>query len=282
MMMDKQGKYQLVLWAVFLLATVLSLWISATLFFSSIPPPKVIEEGPSVTIATWNLQIFGKTKAENTALMQTYADILDDYDIAFVQEIRENNGTAFQALCARLPEYTCDISTRAGRSNSKEQYGLLYRNMTWENESVTLLDWRDYTPDDQDRWERPPLAVTFRVHDYVFTLYTLHTKPADVEQELVALENLIDDKGNVVVLGDLNADCSYYRPDKSVAFSTWQWVIRDSEDTTVAKSECTYDRILLNTDASREYLRKGIVTEGINTTVSDHYLVWVMLRTREG
>jgi hypothetical protein len=80
-----------------------------------------------------------------------------------------------------------------------------------------------------------------------------------------------------MVLGDLNADCTYYSPPKDTAFDSWFWVIGDGEDTTVASTNCAYDRILLNDDAKNEYLGFGI-DKNVTSDVSDHYLVWVEMK----
>ncbi len=54
-----------------------------------------------MTIANWNLQIFGDAKAH---LVPVYASIIDDYNITFVQEIRDADLSAFIQLCAALPD----------------------------------------------------------------------------------------------------------------------------------------------------------------------------------
>lgn len=52
---------------------------------------------------------------------------------------------------------------------------------------------------------------------------------------------------NIVFLGDFNADCAYVKPSDwaSIRLRTsdiFKWLIPDSSDTTVGKSDCTYDR----------------------------------------
>ena len=227
--------------------------------------------GDTVRIANWNLQIFGQTKAANSDLMEFYVDKIDDYDIIFVQEIRDSSETAFPELCSMLLNYSCLSSSRAGRSSSKEQYGVIYKN------GINVTSVYDFNPDSEDRWERPPIKVVFEINDYLLTAYNIHTKPGAVENELNNLQGVITDSGNVIILGDLNADCSYYNNDRETEFDNWNWVVIDSEDTTVAATDCAYDRIILNSDAYQEYVSYGIDTSGINDDVSDHYLVWVEL-----
>ncbi len=229
----------------------------------------IIEPTPTkIKIGNWNLQIFGNTKASNDDLMNTYSSIIDNYDIIFIQEIRNIDQTAFPKLCDLLPDYDCRASSRAGRSSSKEQYGVIYKK------DIEIQSWNDFNPDSQDRWERPPLEVTFDIDGYELIVYNIHIKPSDVENEINYLEEVVEDNRNVIVLGDLNLDCSY-DDGMNGDFEDWNYLIEDDEDTTVSSSDCAYDRIILNDDVYEKYEDDGIYTSGISEDVSDHYLVWV-------
>ncbi len=228
-------------------------------------------DSDTIKIANWNLQIFGQTKADNIEIMQTYSSIIGNYDIIFIQEIRDSEQTAFPKLCSMLQNYSCISSSRAGRTSSKEQYGIIYKN------EINLTSFQDYNPDSQDRWERPPIKITFNIDDYSITAYNIHTKPEDVQQELYYLEEVVSETGNVLILGDLNADCSYYNNEKQTEFDDWNWLIGNDEDTTVSATHCAYDRIILNENSYEEYVKDGIYKQGITKDVSDHYLVWVEL-----
>ena len=171
-----------------------------------------------------------------------------------------------------LQNYSCVSSSRAGRSPSKEQYGVIYKK------GINLTSFTDYNSAVHDRWERPPIEARFNINGYRLTIYNLHTKPINVQKELYYLEELVSDKGNVIILGDLNADCSYYNNKKETEFDYWNWIIKDDEDTTVSATDCAYDRIILNDDSYEEYVRDGIYKKGITKDVSDHYLVWVEIK----
>lgn len=226
----------------------------------------------TIKIANWNLQIFGKAKAANPEIMDFYVDKINDYDIIFIQEIRDSSQTAFPKLCSMLQNYSCESSSRAGRSSSKEQYGVIYKN------GINLTSFKDYNPDKQDRWERPPIKTIFDINGYRLVVYNIHTKPDDVQNELDYLEDLISNSGNIIVLGDLNADCTYYNNEKEIEFDNWEWLITDNQDTTVSATNCAYDRMILNNDALEEYKKSGIETSGITKDISDHYLVWVEMK----
>lgn len=224
-----------------------------------------------ISIANWNLQVFGQAKAENMDLMNLYADKINNYDIVFIQEIRDSSGQVFLQLCSMLQNYSCISSSRAGRSSYKEQYGVIYRD--W----INITSFKDFNPDSQDRWERPPIKVSFDILGYELIVYNFHAKPDDVAQELSYLEEIIQPEGNVIVLGDLNADCFYYDNRKQTEFDDLVWVIGDSQDTTSSVLYCAYGPIILNNDAYKEYKRSGADSRGITKEVSDHYLVWVEL-----
>lgn len=238
--------------------------------------PVVIQENRNQTfqeikIANWNLKIFGDTKASKPELMNFYANTIDDYDIVFVQEIRDIDGSAFNSLCSKLQNYDCKVSSRAGRSSSKEQYGVIYKK------GISIKEFKDFNPDSQDRWERPPIEVNFDISGYDLSVYNIHIKPDDATKEITNLEGVVSDNGNVIVIGDLNADCSYYK-NVGKDFVSWNWLIKDSDDTTVSQTDCAYDRIIVNSEAFEEYEDSGIYTSGINEDVSDHYLVWAELK----
>ena len=80
----------------------------------------------------------------------------------------------------------------------------------------------------------------------------IHTDPDDAVEEINALMRVhsavkkrwkIND---VVIMGDLNADCKYASDRKRSHFklrsSTFTWLIDDNVDTTTSKTDCAYDR----------------------------------------
>ncbi len=224
-----------------------------------------------IKIANWNLQIFGVSKASDEELMNFYADKINNYDIIFIQEIRDESGTAFEKLCSLLDEYNCEISSRAGRTSSKEQYGVIY------NKSIKLNYLKDYNPDKQNRWERPPIEANFDLNNYNLTIFNIHVKPDDVQNELDYLDDVALNKGYTLVNGDLNADCNYYNNAVENEFEKWSWIINDNEDTTSGDSNCAYDRIITSSLLKDKVVRYGIDKE-VNKEQSDHYLIWVELR----
>lgn len=221
-----------------------------------------------VTLASWNLDVFGRTKAQSDALMNYYADKINDYDMIIIQEIQDKTGEAFKELCDLLPDYKCELSSRAGRTQSKEQYGIIYKK--W----IHMKQFTDYNPDPKNRWEYPPLKFIFEFGQYNIIVYTIHINPSDATYELQMLEYLVKDEGNAVIIGDLSADCSYYSRYRDPTFKNWEWLITDNDDTTVSETNCAYDRILINNLANNYVWSHGIMTD-VNIEQSDHYLIWV-------
>src|SRR3989339_360716 len=154
----------------------------------------------------------------------------------------------------------------------KEQYGVIFRD------DINLVSFKDYNPDFLNRWERPPVRLDFKIDDSELIIYNIHVKPDDVSKELGYLEDIVEDSGNVIILGDFNADCSYYNEKNKNVFNSMSWVIKDYQDTAVSKSRCAYDRIVLNDNSYKFYKKSGVDYTQITENVSDHYIVWVEMK----
>lgn len=218
----------------------------------------------TMTICSWNLQVYGVTKADNIDIMDSYKKALSQCDIAIVQEIRDDSGTAFPKLCSLMAGYQCAIGERKGRSSSKEQIGIIFRGA--ELDKVTESE--DYV-----KWERPPTVFDLNINHKEVTLVSLHSKPSDAPNELKYLDAYASNiSGSVIALGDFNMGCDYYQNPHS-DFLNWTCVISDNEDTTVAQTFCPYDRIFMK---ELEYQNYGIDST-ITEPTSDHYLVLVRI-----
>jgi deoxyribonuclease-1-like protein len=221
-----------------------------------------------ISIACWNLQIFGPSKASNETLLEYYKEKLSTYDIFIIQEIRDSTGDAITNFAEKFPDHTYCISKRAGQSISKEQYAIFYNN------SIELISTIDYTDTYQDVMQRPPFEAQFLVNNWSFTLYTLHTQPDNVYNELYHLQTIIGNRSDdTLIFGDLNADGSYFDEDDIHLFTTWNWIVTNDMDTTVASSDNTYDRILINDAAKNNFQSVGIMDD-VTLDESDHYLAY--------
>ncbi len=84
-------------------------------------------------------------------------------------------------------------------------------------------------------------------------LIGLRSRPSDVVAELNQLVDVYEDAvsyfntTNALILGDLNADCSYlsrtrYDNLRLVTDQRFTWLINSTIDTTVSSTDCAYDR----------------------------------------
>lgn len=134
----------------------------------------------TIKIASFNIQIFGQTKASKQEVMDILAQIIREFDIVAIQEIRDISGTAIIALKDEVNAdgraYDVLVGPRVGRTSSKEQYAYMYDTRTIEALS------NSYTYDDvSDLFEREPFVAQFRVKSakFEFVLINIHTKPDD-------------------------------------------------------------------------------------------------------
>jgi endonuclease/exonuclease/phosphatase family metal-dependent hydrolase len=182
--------------------------------------------GPSIRIASFNIQVFGDAKASKPYVMQTLALVVRNFQIVAVQEIRTQsdylldgflrdyvNAAGVNAGGNRYYDYV--IGPRLGRSNSKEQYAFIY-----DTSSVEINRQGIYTVNDpQDLLHREPLVALFRVrgpapHEaFTFVLVNIHTDPDETSEELGTLADVYHavrqasgGEDDIIILGDLNVD----------------------------------------------------------------------------
>lgn len=132
----------------------------------------------------------------------------------------------------------------------------------------------DYQKDYQDQMQRPPLKCTFTSNNWTFSIYTVHTQPDNVPGELSVMQTIIDSPNeDTIIIGDLNADGSYYDEGDIRHFTEWNWVVTNDIDTTVAESDNTYDRIIINQAAENNLISFGVMDD-VERAQSDHYLIY--------
>ncbi len=252
-------------------------------------------ENEKITIASFNIQVFGEKKRENPVVVQVLQDIVDDYDITAVQEVRDKTMTTIPFFLSKLRESKKDFeviaSPRLGRTNSKEQYAFFY-----DKSKIQYLGESYVYPDTADYFEREPHLAYFKAGNFDFWLINIHIKPDDAVNEISHLADVLADldtrspkERDYIILGDLNADGKYFNEDDSshmMKDQLYYWVISNNADTTVANSDNTYDRIIFMkkhtlTDFTGEWgVRK--FDQEFNLTfnqakkVSDHYPIWAM------
>jgi len=251
----------------------------------------------TITIASFNLRVFGQSKAEKEVVLNTMADIISRFDIVAVQEIRDKEETAITKLLSVVNgtgnDYALVVGTRLGRTSSKEQYAFFYKTSSVEMEGEPVI-WEDA----QDQFEREPFIAMFKTNNgtFDFVLVNIHTKPEDATREISLLPDVMRYgvshfiEPDILCLGDWNADGSYFDEDTyQNLFPNQQylWLISNSADTTIAKQNNTYDRMAGTMAMQEDWTGKwgvyrfdeenGFKEKGINATeISDHYPVWAV------
>lgn len=260
-----------------------------TLYTTSIPSHEGV-----ITIASFNIQTFGRSKRDKADVMEVLVNITCEFDVMAIQELRDNTETTMDVF-SNLTNEECEreyvMSPRLGRSNSKENYAFIYNPNTVAFVEGYVLE------EESDEFEREPYAAKFKAGSFEFVLVNIHIKPDNAEQEIEDLsestskiENYFDED-NVIFLGDMNADCAYFdEEDKRLYFKGYDWVIPNFADTTTRSTDCSYDRIIASHEAIGWYHgEKGVynfdkvfnLKEELTFQVSDHYPVWANFKVKK-
>lgn len=248
----------------------------------------------TIKIASFNIQIFGKSKASEPNVIKTLAKIVSRFDVVAIQEIREKTSTAVTTLDSALEalgeKYDYVIGPRLGRSSSKEQYAFFYRaNALRIGETYT------YKELGADYIHREPLITQFfsKRSTFDFVLINAHIDPDDVDQEIAVYPEIVSDAQkrlgdeDIMIMGDFNADCGYFDEDKQIKLRDqrkFKWLIANQLDSTVAKDSCAYDRMIVTRSMAKKFTGKaGVFPFDIvydldvePKEISDHYPVYAV------
>lgn len=184
------------------------------------PPPTPMFGGPAIRIASFNIQIFGDAKGSKPYIMATLANIIQNFDVVAIQEIRTQDDYFLDNFLRTYVNtngkvYDKVVGPRLGRSVSKEQYAFIYNTANIEVNRRSIFTVND--PD--DLLEREPLVAMFRVRGpppeqaFTFVLVDVHTKPEQAEAECNTLAQVYQavrrasgGEDDIIMLGDFNAD----------------------------------------------------------------------------
>ena len=234
-------------------------------------------EEETITIATFNIQDFGKAKMAKPEVVSQLVEIVRQYDVVAIQEISDKDQTVMPLFLQEInnlgePLYQYTIGPRVGTS-SKEQYAYLYR------EEINLTN--NFTFNYE--FERDPYLACFIKESFGFCLATIHTPPDSAPKEVAMLYlvaeqlNMLDE--DYLILGDFNADCSYMNEAQvSILLTDHVWIVPSSADTTVSQTDCAYDRIVASPSIHSRFRDWGIY-QIESRTVSDHHPVWASFST---
>lgn len=189
---------------------------------SSPPPPSpIFGGGPTIRIASYNIQVFGDDKASKPYIMQTLALAVRNFHIVAIQEIRTQDSYFLDNFLRNYVNaggkhfYDYVIGPRLGRSNSKEQYAFIYDTTAVEVNRNAIYA----VNDPQDLLHREPFVAQFRVRGpapneaFTFILVNIHTDPDETTDELNVMADVYravrqssGGEDDIIILGDLNVD----------------------------------------------------------------------------
>ncbi|WP_231756405.1 endonuclease/exonuclease/phosphatase family protein [Lignipirellula cremea] len=260
----------------------------------------VAAPGETIKVASFNLCVYGVTKASKPEVMEMLARIIRQYDVTAIQEIRSQDQTVLPKLVQLVNstgrQFDYVIGPALGRTNSKEQYAYIFDRATLE------IDLREcYTvKDPNDVLHREPFVAWFRARGpapeeaFTFSLANFHIDPDEVPQEvkilpivLNAIRNDGRNEDDVILLGDFNADelqLAQYASLPNVTMAI-------TGEPTNTKHTKGYDNIIFQQYATTEYVgRSGVfdflrqfnMTVDNAMEVSDHMPVWAEFSVYEG
>jgi deoxyribonuclease-1-like protein len=269
---------------------------------TSDPPgaPPVKRTGETIRVASFNIQVFGRSKSEKPHVIDMLARIVRHFDIVAIQEIRAKDQSILPEFIDKINatgrKYDYVIGPRIGRSVSKEQYAFIFDMASVEVDRNQL-----YTVDDpDDLLHREPLVGWFRVRGppveeaFTFSLVNIHTDPDETKQELNALDDVfravVNDgrqEDDVIILGDLNVDDKHLGQLGQVSGIVWTV----SGIPTNTRGTKQYDNIVFHQPSTGEftgragvydYMREFNLSEQEALEVSDHLPVWAEFTVIEG
>ena len=93
-----------------------------------------VRDADRIRIATFNIQVFGKTKLEKPEVMQVLAETVRRFDVVAIQEVRSTTDDIIPQFVDLINStgrhYDFVIGPREGRTNSKEQYAFIFDAQT--------------------------------------------------------------------------------------------------------------------------------------------------------
>nr|BAD73858.1 deoxyribonuclease I [Triakis scyllium] len=260
----------------------------------------------SIHISAFNIRAFGDSKMSHPTITNIIVNLIQRYDIILIQEVRDADLSAVKILMNKLNSASAQAfsyitSVPLGHSSYKERYLFVYRNSV-----VSVVDnylYSDASNTGQDTFNREPFLVKFSspysvIRDFV--IMPMHTSPSVAVREIDALYDVFLDAkkklgtDNMLIMGDLNADCSYVKPTDWAHIRLrkdrqFQWLIPDSADTsTTITTKCAYDRIIAVGSEMKNAIIDGSaaiynftsvlnLNNKMTAAVSDHYPVEVRL-----
>jgi len=255
-------------------------------------PPVNVASGPTIRIASFNIQVFGNTKASKPYVMRELAEIINQFDVVAIQEVRSKDTLLIPNFVQLVNQsgrrFDHVIGPRVGYTTSKEQYIFLF-----DTERVEVDRQSIYTVNDPDGLlHREPLVATFRTRGvdpdnaFTFTLVNMHTDPDVAAEEMDVLAEVYrvvrrSSRGedDIILLGDFNVDDRHLGRLGQLP-GILPLIAGVSTNTRQTKQ---YDNLIIHQPSTTEYMgRSGVfdfmrhknLSQSQALQVSDHFPVW--------
>ncbi|MEO9590701.1 endonuclease/exonuclease/phosphatase family protein [Rhodopirellula bahusiensis] len=259
----------------------------------------------SIRLATFNIQVFGKSKSSKLEVMRHLAQVCLLFDVVAIQEIKGDPALPINGLLDEIASlggrYDATVSAPQGRTSQTERYGYV-----WDTDRIDLIPESDYLVSDElDRMHRAPMVASFQTRvtptatrkPFRFTLLNAHTDPDEVGSRVGDTPknemNVLDDvfhsvrmyeyqstgEEDFILMGDLNVDTQWLLETGRIPNVTS--LVGDKPTNTLQTK--TYDHLLIDSATTREFTgRAGVldlksalrITEEEALKVSDHMPVW--------
>lgn len=163
----------------------------------------------SISIVSWNLKDFGRSKSEQE--IAAIARIVKDYDVLAIQEVVPSpaGSTAVGKLAAALNltgaswDYVISNKTSGISASSAERYAFL-----WKKAKVTKVGEALLAAKFQQEITREPFLATFKAGKIQFTLVNFHaipkSKQPETEIKYLKFFPSIYPNQNLIFCGDFN------------------------------------------------------------------------------
>lgn len=258
--------------------------------------PDSSQDNTEISIASWNLKNFGKTKLKDQDRINIIISVLKKYDIIAIQEVQDKSLLLPKKLIEKInatgENYNVVSSKRLGRTK-KEQYLFVYDDDVVDFIPNTI----GYGIEPNNEYSREPFYANFRAGNFDFYLMTIHTDPDDVDVEIpmlklsyLDLQDQTSEENDIILLGDFNAKApgvtagSYITMNSIAGISDIFFTIMDETNTRGGRA---YDNIIFQSNYTTEYSgASGVytfwtdygLTEDEGFKISDHKLVWAKFR----
>lgn len=234
--------------------------LTATMAVLSLACEKQVEKH-TVDVAAWNVRVFSD-KSRDAAEVKRIAEVLIDYDIAALVELRDEQ--VLKRTVTQLEEmgrrYEYLISPPVGR-HMKERFAFLY-----DPQFVTVAapgQLYEDGADGEDDFIRDPYLATFRAGSFDFTAIVVRVVWGKVEERQREIQSLADvyrqvqhadaNENDVILLGDFNRN-----PNDSRAFARLESIpsminLFDLPLTSHIEDTSLFDNIFFQSGHTSEY-----------------------------